>query len=204
MEASIKGMLLEPPMRRVRRLVDAGKLDEDALEEWLEPGEETLLFERPHAGFWYPIALHDRLLRLLCRFEGGDDPRWLVEFGRSEADDVLSRGPLRTLVQGASGFGSRAGVALVRMADLAFNFGRWRFRGEGMEEFAVEADGVEDLPESFRWVLEGFIAEVAHRVAGVELCVTSERPVPHRVRFEAAAADGGARPPSGSGACASR
>lgn len=204
MEASVKGMLLEPPMRRVRKLVDAGKLDEDALEEWLEPGEETLLFERPHAGFWYPIALHDRLMRLLCRFEGGDDPRWWVEFGRSEADGVLSRGPLRTLVKGASAFGSRAGVALVRMAELAFNFGRWRFRGEGLEEFAVEGEDVEDLPESFRWVLEGFIAEVAHRVAGVELCVTSERPAPDRVRFEAVPTGGGAPPPSGSGASASR
>ncbi|MCG8592065.1 MAG: hypothetical protein MJE66_22440 [Proteobacteria bacterium] len=183
-EASVKGAILELPLCRINRLISAGKLDEKALSQHLSAEDIDLLGQSCHPTLWYPVEIHDRMMRVLCDCEGaGDMPTYGRRFGWSESDRMLEKGAIGALVERGSVFGNRAGVVLVKLADLAFNFGEWRYVGDNMTDFEVEGTDVEDLPESMRFALEGFISLLASRVSGSEVCTCSQRDVHDRVVF---------------------
>lgn len=184
-EASVKGIILRLSADRVRRHLESGKLEADAALEWLDTGDLDLLESRVHLAFWYPVTLHDRFMRCLRDFEGAGDDRYWVEFGRDSVESIAQAPASGAIIDGAAAFGTRAGVALVRLADLCFNFGSWAYRGESLEHFEIEASDAAALPISIQISLEGFIATLATRLAGVEVRCTSERSSADRILFTA-------------------
>ena len=181
--ASIKGAVLDPAFSRVKQYASGGKLGGYDLSRHLEPGDVDLLAFEVHPTLWYPIELYDRLIHVVCDCEGAGAEGFYASFGAREADVVLSSRPLRALVDGASAFGERSGAALVKLAHLAFSFGEWRYTGGSMADFRVEATDVGPLPDSLRYVLEGFMSSLASRVSGEFISVTSVRPARDWIAF---------------------
>jgi len=185
--ASVKGAVLEPPFNRVKQYVGSGKLGGYDLSRHLDPRDVELLAFEIHPTLWYPIDLYDRLIRVVCDCDGAGDERFYASFGAREAETVLSFRPLGALVEGASAFGRRSGVALVKLANLAFSFGEWRFTGSSLEDFRVEATEVGPLPDSLRFVLEGFMSALASRLTGKLVSVASVRPTRDWITFTGSA-----------------
>jgi hypothetical protein len=185
---SIKGAVLDPPFNRVKQYLAGGKLGGYDLSRRLAPGDVDLLAFDVHPTLWYPIDLYDRLIRVVCDCDGAGEESFYASFGAREADGVLASRPLRALVDGASAFGNRSGVALVKLANLAFSFGEWRFTGSSLEDFRVEASEVGPLPDTLRYVLEGFMSSLASRMTGEFISVTSVRPTRDWIAFSGCAA----------------
>jgi hypothetical protein len=174
--ASVKGAVLEPPFNRVKQYLGSAKLCGYDLCRHLDPGDVDLLAFDVHPTLWYPIDLYDRLIRVVCDCDGAGDQSFYASFGAREADTVLSFRPIKALVDGASASGKRSGVALVKLAKLAFSFGEWSYTGSTLADLRVEATAVEPLPDSLRFVLEGFLSSLASRLTGKLVSVTSVRP----------------------------
>jgi len=181
--ASIKGAVLDIPFSRVKQYVSGGKLSGYDFSRHLDPGDVDLLAFDVHPTLWYPIELYDRLIHVVCDCDGDGEDGFYASFGAREADTVLSFRPLRALVDGASVFGKRSGVALVKLANLAVSFGEWRYTGDSLADFRVEATDVGPLPDSLRYVLEGFLSSLASRLTGKLVSVTSVRPTRDWITF---------------------
>jgi hypothetical protein len=181
--ASVKGAVLDPAFSRVKQYLTGGKLGGYDLSRHLAPGDVDLLAFEVHPTLWYPIDLYDRLIHVVCDCDGAGEEGFYASFGAREADVVLSSRPLRALVDGASAFGKRSGVALVKLAHLAFSFGEWRYTGSSLTDFRVEATDVGPLPDTLRYVLEGFMSSLASRLTGELISVTSVRPARDWIAF---------------------
>jgi hypothetical protein len=181
--ASVKGAVLDPAFSRVKQYVRGGKLGGYDLSRHLNPGDVDLLAFEVHPTLWYPIELCDRLIHVVCDCDGAGDEGFYASFGAREAEVVLSSRPLRALVDGASVFGNRSGVALVKLANFAFSFGKWRYTGGSLADFRVEATDVGPLPDTLRYVLEGFMSSLASRLTGELITVTSVRPTRDWITF---------------------
>lgn len=185
--ASVKGAVLDPAFSRVKQYVTGGKLGGYDLSRHLDPGDVDLLAFEVHPTLWYPIGLYDRLIHVVCDCDGAGDEGFYASFGAREAETVLAFRPLAALVDGASVFGKRSGVALVKLANLAFSFGEWRYTGSSLTDFRVEATEVEPLPDTLRYVLEGFMSSLASRLTGKLVTVTSVRPTRDWITFTGSA-----------------
>jgi len=181
--ASLKGAVLEPAFSRVKQYVAGGKLSAYDLSRHLDPGDVDLLSFDVHPTLWYPIELYDRLIHVVCDCDGAGEDGFYASFGAREADSVLSFRPLKALVDDANVLGKRSGAALVKLANLAFSFGEWRYTGGSMADFRVEATDVGPLPDSLRYVLEGFMSSLASRFTGKLVSVTSVRPTRDWITF---------------------
>ena len=150
-EPCIKGVVIRISADRVRAMLETGKLREDDLERWLTARDVELISEPPRPTLWYPIETMTHLLELMRDVEGAGDERYLALEAAREIDNVLRAPAMAAVVHGARAFGKRAGVALVKLTNLTFNFGCWTYTGEDLENFAVEAAeiNVGDLEELF-------------------------------------------------------
>lgn len=185
-EPCIKGVVIRISADRVRAMLETGKLREEDLERWLTARDVELVSEPPRPTLWYPIETMSHLLELMRDVEGAGDERYLAAEAAREIDNVLRAPAMAAVVHGARAFGKRAGVALVKLTNLTFNFGRWTYSGEDLENFTVEAAGVEAITRPLQLSIEGFIGALASRMAGRPVQVTSERPAPGSLRYRGA------------------
>jgi hypothetical protein len=163
---SVKGAAVQPVVKRMQKLVDQGKLSVSELEFRLGQDELDLLEQEIEPTLWYPIRSHDRLLEVKRDLLGAGEDRYLVELARRTAESLLSSGPYATMLESARSFGDRAGVPLIQMSKLIYNFTSWEYEGESLEDFTVHVSDARDFPETSRFSAEGFMGFVAEAMLG--------------------------------------
>jgi hypothetical protein len=89
----------------------------------------------------------------------------------------------KRFVEGASQNKKNLGESLVRLAQLMLDFGDWSFKGRDLLDFEVVSTGVEQLPETTRFSVQGFIAVLTSEVSGRQITCQSERTSPDTVVF---------------------
>lgn len=190
MPPSIKGYAVLPIVQQIRAFVDGGSMKLDEVEQRLSDDALALLDTEPGPTLWYPISLHDEYLTLLQDFEGGRNPNFLHEHGFDSAGEILSAPSISLILSGARALRLNTGPALVRMAQLMLNFGKWSFEGPGMHDFEIDAREVGPLPNSVRWHTEGFISQVATRIVGESVGCQSTRPTRDHIKFRGCVSEG--------------
>jgi hypothetical protein len=154
----LSGLLAQPLALRIRDWRDAGKLDEDALDDAL-PSDARAWIDHPIAlEDWAALDEIEALVDLAASQLGGEAglvewadelvAGWLLE---SPLADVLARG--RWLVDGPGYVLSEAGAALLSTAD-------WRYEG-GRASFGVRFEGLGDLSPALKALLGACLARLA-------------------------------------------
>jgi hypothetical protein len=180
---SVRGAALKPVVEQLRELVRKGRLSEAERLRQLAPEDEALFQEPIDRDGWYPIRSHDRCLRLLRDVAGEGSDEYLVEFACLTAQEMLSVPPFDSLVRDSRALGARAGLALVKLAELVFDFSQWTYEGRSADRFRVHVNEARDLPETARYTAQGFIRYVATMTAGRAVRVNSERVARDRIVF---------------------
>jgi hypothetical protein len=183
-EASIKGMAIQPIVQLAHELLESGQLSREQLEARLEAPDLRLLDEKVEPTLWYPIASAPRIETLLAEAAGRDVAEMMREIGTAAAERTLRQTAMRNLIEGARSHGDRMGHIVAGLGKLIVNFGEWRFEGDPLGEFRLDAIGVEDFPETTRHATEGFIEVLARELTGRSAVATSQRLTPSHILFE--------------------
>jgi len=184
---SIKGIVLQLAVEALQRLVEQGRLKQADLEARLSKQDVVLLEDKVVPGLWYPVASVGRLFELALETEhppGGPDAAMAA--GIAAARRLAESQVFKSYVTTAGSWGPRgAGPALVRMAEVLFNFMRFRFDGGGAEgnAFQIEVEDAAALPDVLRFLVQGGIQHFSERVNGRPVRVSSERPAPDRIIY---------------------
>jgi hypothetical protein len=153
-----------------------GKIQQADLENHLEAVDRDLIEQNIAASLWYPLDSYERIVQLVRQAEGGVGAEYWIRFGRENAEDVLASSAVQVFLKAARGFGPRAGIALIKLARLFFNFGEWSWEGDSLEKFKIEVSEAQYLSESVRLGALGFMLHLAQLFAGHEVRIVSERP----------------------------
>ena len=190
-ELCVNGTAFALPRQDLVALLEAGRLQWDQLRARL-PAEDLACFEEsPLATSWYPLGTYERLLRILLEVEGGNDPEYLVERGRRGVDAILESGSYRSLRRleapepdGGGDWFERSGHALVTLPSAIFSEGSWRLiQADAPDLFTLTGDGLGAFPMNVARIVEGGIAHLASRLAGLEVAVGSRQPGEGRIVF---------------------
>jgi hypothetical protein len=192
---SIKGSTFEAVVLDVGRLLQSGKIPREVAEARLEAEDLRLLEDKILPGLWYPLASYGRMSELLLEYEGGGDPAYLMARGARAAERLFDAGLYQQMQRGEElGAAKRErgeawsefdGNLMTSLAGSIFNVSRWRYRRHPEDALVnrIEVTGARDLPDVTRWAAQGFVEYMASRMTGVDVQVTSERPVPDRIVF---------------------
>lgn len=186
-ERAIKGSLFQPVVAEAKRLVAEGRLDEADLARWLSPEDRELLEASILPGSWYPIATHDRVLRMLAaKLSGGSREYW-IEGGRDAADHLAALGIYHQLDRSPGALEDFIGRVLVTLSAALYSFTHWRWCGmdESRTRFSIEVTEAADFPDTCRYRAQGFIERAASRATRRDWTVTSRCAPPDRILFEA-------------------
>jgi hypothetical protein len=181
----LKGISLQIAVDRLNRHVDSGKLTREKMEERLQPEDFEILDRRIAMTLWYPLESYERIVRLIQEVEGGVGDRFWVRFGEETAKESLSSAALQVLIKGARKFGNRAGIPLVKLGNLFFNFSHWHFEGDDLEHFTIEITDAGPMPEIVRHAAQGFVQHLVYEFTGKHVKISAERPTLDRVIFRA-------------------
>jgi len=183
----IKGSLFQGIVSEVKRLIAEGRIHTSDLESFLTAEDQGFLDQSILSGSWYPIATHDRMLKLLAhRHAAGAEAAYWVEGGRQAADQLAALGIYRQFEQRAEGLEDFAGRVLVTLSGAVYNFTSWKWCGASTDHtrFSIEVSDAAQFPETCRLRAQGFIERAASRSMRTEWCVTSRRVPSDRIVFE--------------------
>lgn len=186
-ERGIKGSLFQQVVSEVQRLVAEGQLAEADLTRGLSPEERSLMDGPILPGSWYPIATHDRLLRLLAGKLARESREYWIEGGRAAADQLAALGIYHQMDRRSGDLEDFVGRVLVTLSGALYSFTRWRWCGtdESRRHFSIEVSDAADFPDTCRYRAQGFIERAASRATQRDWMVTSRRVPPDRILFEA-------------------
>jgi len=159
---SLKGISLQIAIDRLNRHVDSGKLTRDKMEERLLPEDFEILDKRIASTLWYPLANYEDTAR-----------------------ETLGSAAVQVLIKGAKKFGNRAGIPLVKLGSLFFNFSTWQFEGDDLEHFTITISDAGPMPEIVRHAVQGFVQHIIYEFTGKPVKVTGERPRHDKIVFSA-------------------
>jgi hypothetical protein len=185
-EPALKGFVIQSVWEDLNRLLREGGLSRETATLRLDQRDLDLLDGKIEPGLWYPNETYVHYAQLLAEGAGMTDaePFW-TDRGRRAAERLLA-GPstVQKMVEGAKGFGSEAGRALMRLPQLVLNYGEWRFERGAPGHWVVDVRAAGALPDSLRFSFQGAGERISRLVSGAEARVTSTRPRPDHVRFE--------------------
>ena len=181
---SMKGIGFAPVIERLRARIDTGKLSDLELDLKLQEADRALLESPIGPTLWYPVVSFERLLLLLRDQEGGIGNDYFVTLGVDTAEASLSTGAVQVLLKGARAFGPRAGIALIKLSKLYFNFSEWDFEGDDLEHFTVVVSDAAPLPEPCRYTTLGFMQHLVLQFTGKRVRLTSQRPSADRIVYK--------------------
>lgn len=186
---SVKGSVFQLVVDDVRALVDAGRLEPEELARELSEKDRGLLDAVVTPVTWIPMATYGRMLELLAREEGGDDPvAYLCGRGARAAERLLA-GTYGSFDAEPGTWGPRVGQTMIGIGRLLYNFTSWSFRQVEGELYEIEANDALEYPDTARYTALGFIRWFAERTSGSPMRVESERPTPDRIVFRVQPAD---------------
>jgi len=179
----IKGLVLQPAVRRLEHQIELGKIGEPDLDAQLDAEDRWILEQRVAPTLWYPITSYERIVELVRAAEGGVGDAYWVRFGRENGEDVLESKAVSVFLRSARGFGPRAGIALIKLSQIFFNFAEWSFEGKTLESFTIDVRKATAMPDSVRLGTLGFIIHLVCKFVGDEIDIVSERPSRDHVIF---------------------
>jgi hypothetical protein len=183
----IKGSLFQGIVSEVKRLITEGQIRTADLALLLTAEDQEFLSQAVLPGSWYPIATHDRMLKLLAHKQapGGEATYW-IEGGRQAADQLAALGIYRQFEQHSKGLEDFVGRILVTLSGAVYNFTSWKWCGASTDHisFTIEVSDATHFPETCRLRAQGFIERAASRAMRTEWCVTSRRILSDKIVFE--------------------
>jgi hypothetical protein len=189
----IKGTAIGEVVSDVRRLLESGRVVQEALEARLEPIDLELLDAKIQPALWYENACHERLTELLRDIEGDGRDEYVVQRGSATADRLLESGLYQQL-QLAAGEGAvaddppalrRAIRLLLSLSGAMYDFGSWKLRRDDdpSSDITIDVFDAEPLTEMNRLTAEGFIRRIAQRLQRRPPQVESDRVSPDHVVY---------------------
>ena len=183
----IKGSLFQGIVSEVKRMIAEGQIRPTDLASLLTAEDQEFLNQTILPGSWYPIATHDRMLKLLAHKQAaGAEATYWIEGGRHAADQLAALGIYRQFEQHSTGLEDFAGRVLVTLSGAVYNFTSWKWCGAAADHtrFTIEVNDATHFPETCRLRAQGFIERAASRAMRTEWCVTSRRILSDRIVFE--------------------
>jgi hypothetical protein len=182
---SIKATGFQSVADDLARLVQAGRISREEVEAKLRPEDLPFFFKQLAATTWVPVATQARGLAILADLEANGTPEAYFHLRGYRAGERLHKaGVYRQFEASTDTWGARVGKIVMTMATVLYNFTRWSF--EASDEpgvFRITVDDAAELPESSRYVTQGFAEYATRAVTGEKVTVRSERPIPSRVVF---------------------
>jgi len=187
MVPSIKGSLFSVVVEELHEHLDAGRISRDAAEAMLLREDLAAIGEKIRVGTWYPIDLHDRVLRLLCQTVGAGRREYLVEGGRRAADALAESGLYAQLeVKGDDSRLREFSRILVTLSGAIYSFSSWHLvdSDAGKGSFSIDVTDATALPDLVVARAEGFVERAITNAFGGDWEVTSQRPSPDHIILE--------------------
>jgi hypothetical protein len=186
----VKGTAFLLARRDVLALVESGRLARAALERRLDGADLRQLEATPLATSWYPVALYERLMRVLLELEGGGDPQYLVDRARKGMEALMRGGIYKQLERAEAAvretgrdWFERSGHILATLPSAFFDQGAWRLsRDAARGVFTLEGSGV-DLPPCVLRIVQGAVEYVAEQLTEGRVEVAPHAAGPGRVLF---------------------
>jgi hypothetical protein len=159
---SIKATASNPPAA-TSRLLSEGRLSRADFEARLPAGDRAYLEKKLAASSWVPIATYVRVAAILAELEGRGDARaYFRARGYRAAERLHKAGVYRQFEASVETWGKRAGSIATTMSAVLYNFTRWTFEARPERGgFEIRIDGARELPDSLRFVGEGFIEYIS-------------------------------------------
>jgi hypothetical protein len=175
-EPSIKGAAIAAVQEHLALAVERGAITRDAIEARLRPEDLFLLDDKIESSLWYPVESVARANEILIETLGEGSLDYMIESGRDTAARFQREGVFAAFIHDAARRGDKMGPVLVRISELALNFGAWEFEGDSMCDFTVTVRDAARLPEPTRYSILGFIETLAGDLAGAKIRVETTRP----------------------------
>jgi hypothetical protein len=183
MAASIKGSAFQSVQTDIQRLVDDGQLDLDEIGEGLTAKDRDWLDAFVTPVSWMPIATYGRLLELLARLEGGDDPVDYLRGRGREAGKRLLGGAYQGFARASGGLDLKGVQIVIGVARLLYDFMQWDARELPDGSFEITVRDARDLPTPALHTAEGFLELYGELTSGKRPSITSTRPTASTVRI---------------------
>ena len=181
---SVKGVVAERAVERVRALEAAGEIGRDELELRLEPEELALLDEKLEPTLLYSVDAVAGLYELLVARSDRPRAELLREFGIENSRVVHHKHAVGFFIEEASKRRSGVPELLARVPTLLYDFGEWSCTQQPNGSLRVEARDVAQLPDAFRYLMEGSMLALAAELSATAAHVESTRPEPATIVFE--------------------
>jgi hypothetical protein len=183
MAASIKGSAFQSVQLDIQRLVDAGELDLDELGGGLTAKDRDWLDTFVTPVSWMPIATYGRLLELLARVEGGEDPIDYLRGRGREAGKRLLGGAYQGYARAANGFDLKGVQIVVGVARLLYDFMQWDAIALPNGSFEILVRDAKEFPTPALHTAEGFLELYGELTSGKRPAIASMRPTADTVRI---------------------
>ncbi|GEM_PF-2029129 len=190
-EPSAKGLIVIMGMVPVKRAIRAGRIAREDVE--LRLGEHAeILDQKISPALWYPVeatgVFHEIMAEQLpvprqtalvdqgisaVRHLSNQDIYGQLDFKGRSLDETRSRDVIN--------FGRRVSTIIHSF----YNFGEAVFEGDSEKKlnYYLRWTDIAPLPDSIRFVTEGFIQEIIANVNSTPMQVISKRPTPDRIEF---------------------
>jgi hypothetical protein len=183
MAASIKGSAFQSVQADVQRLLDQGDIDLDEVGEDLTAKDRDWLDAFVTPVSWMPIATYGRLLELLARVEGGDDPiDYLRRRGR-EAGKRLLGGAYQGFARASNGLDLKGVQIVIGVARLLYDFMQWEASALPNGSFEIRVSEANAFPTPALHTAEGFLELYGELTSGNRPQISSTRPTRDTVRI---------------------
>jgi hypothetical protein len=188
-EPSVKGSVFQSVAGDLKQLIEQGVVDASDLESMLTDKDRGLLDSLVTAVAWVPIGSYCRMLEVLARYEGGNDPVAYYHRRGADAAERLLSGTYASFDADPGSWGEQVAKSMIRIAEMLYNFTTWTVAAQGDGVFEIRAAQAADYPEVARHTAHGFLQAFASKSASEPLLVTSDRPRPDVVTFRITPAD---------------
>jgi hypothetical protein len=183
MGASIKGSAFQSVQADVQRLVDQGDLDLDEVGEELTAKDRDWLDAFVTPVSWMPISTYGRLLELLARAEGGDDPIDYLRARGREAGKRLLGGAYQGFARASSNLDLKGVQIVIGVARLLYDFMHWEAAALPNGSFEIRVSEAKEFPNTALHTAEGFLELYAELTSGQRPTIASTRPSADTIRI---------------------
>lgn len=154
----LSGFFVRPLAQRVRDWLDAGKLDDDALDDALSVDARAFVDHPLPLDAWAPIEDVEGLIALASAQLGGETG--LVEWADEIAAAWLEESVVADLVVAGRRLVDGPGFVLATFGERLLETGDWAYEG-GRESFSVRFAGLETASPALKALLGACLARVA-------------------------------------------
>jgi hypothetical protein len=183
MGASIKGSAFQSVQADILRLIDAGDLDLDEVDEGLTAKDRDWLDAFVTPVSWMPIATYGRLLALLARVNGGDDPIDYLRGRGREAGKRLLGGAYQGFARASNGLDLKGVQIVIGVAKLLYDFMQWEATALPNGSFAITVRDAREFPDAALHTAEGFLELYGELTSGKRPTIASTRPTSDTIRI---------------------